>query len=89
MVGKEEVERFTVEDRVKLYHGDLDYAFPDNGILPEMIATMDVDEFVEDLDPDIEDLKLRQNHLRIDHKISDITVAALPNGEEDQDNTTR
>ena len=70
---------------MKLYHGDLNYAFPDNGILPDMIATMDIDEFSEDLDPDIEDLKLRQDHLRIDHRISDISVGPLPNEEEDQD----
>ena len=68
---------------MKLYHGDSNYAFPDNGIVPEMIAEMDPDEFAEDPDPEMEDLKARQGYLEIDQRISDIMVGPPPAEEED------
>ena len=87
--GKQEIVRHTVEDWVKLYHGDLDYVYPDNGLLPEMIAMMDIDEFAEDPDPDLENLKLRQTYLKLDHRISDITVPPLHPDEEEQGDNDR
>ena len=54
--------------------------------MPEDIAEMDPDEFAEDLDPDIPDIKLRQKYLSINQRISDINVDPISEDPEQIDN---